>query len=789
MFSNLTFAKKLLISVLSVVLISSIISIFLISSNAYSSAEKSSKEYIDVLANKYAFESKEDLEKALTSVSSLASVIKEMYEKNSYSKELIIDVAKDMLSNADFALAMAVDLDSNILFKDDKSLASKNGHDKDGRFAPYLYKSDSKIVLDGLTTIQEGREWVDVPRQTKKVYVTEPYNYEVNGENVLMVTVSAPIITSDNKFLGATTIDISLNSLVNEIAKIKVFENGYGFLLSDKGTIVGHPNKSLLTKKISNDKNTTQADEIIEAINQNKTYTYEQKSPSTGIYSFYHIEPIELGKSGVKWALGLSMPKEEYLKDANDLQLFSIIIGIVSFIVIAIVILLGTKSLSKNLTIITNGLDSFFQYLNNQNKEHTTIKINSNDEFGQVSKMINENTIKIQKLIEQDNNLIQNVKDIATEVKNGNLKHRITQSTSNQNLEDLKVIFNEMLHAIATSTSDDLNKLEEALSKYQKLDFTYRVKDAKGDTVEGFNDLANIINDMLVENKTNGLTLQESANLLLSNVHTLSQSSNEAAASIEETAAAIEEITSNIAHNNENVLKMAQKANVLQQSANEGETLATQTTSAMDEINTQVTSINEAITVIDQIAFQTNILSLNAAVEAATAGEAGKGFAVVAQEVRNLASRSAEAAKEIKQIVETATIKANDGKTISDKMIEGYKHLNENINSTLELINGISNASKEQRTGISQINDAVNTLDRQTQQNASVANDTKTIANQTHAIADQIVQEANKKEFIGKNNVKAKTIKHTIDSKPQNIEKEEKKQIEQNKEHDEWESF
>ena len=84
----------------------------------------------------------------------------------------------------------------------------------------------------------------------------------------------------------------------------------------------------------------------------------------------------------------------------------------------------------------------------------------------------------------------------------------------------------------------------------------------------------------------------------------------------------------------------------------------------MDEINTQVNAINEAITVIDQIAFQTNILSLNAAVEAATAGEAGKGFAVVAQEVRNLASRSSEAAKEIKELVLNATTKANQGKIL-----------------------------------------------------------------------------------------------------------------------------
>ena len=123
---------------------------------------------------------------------------------------------------------------------------------------------------------------------------------------------------------------------------------------------------------------------------------------------------------------------------------------------------------------------------------------------------------------------------------------------------------------------------------------------------------------------------------------------------------------------------MSNLASQLQISSKNGEVLASKTTQAMDDIDAQVNSINDAITVIDQIAFQTNILSLNAAVEAATAGEAGKGFAVVAQEVRNLASRSAEAAKEIKKIVEMATAKANEGKAIANEMINGYTTLNSN---------------------------------------------------------------------------------------------------------------
>ncbi|RBQ25719.1 methyl-accepting chemotaxis protein, partial [Arcobacter sp. CECT 9188] len=184
------------------------------------------------------------------------------------------------------------------------------------------------------------------------------------------------------------------------------------------------------------------------------------------------------------------------------------------------------------------------------------------------------------------------------------------------------------------------------------------------------------------------------------NVDKLNLSSNEAAASLEETAAALEEITSNIRNNTESIAKMSSISSNVTSSAKDGEVLANKTTVAMDEINVQVNLVNEAISVIDNIAFQTNILSLNAAVEAATAGEAGKGFAVVAQEVRNLASRSAEAAKDIKNIVERATVKANEGKQIASNMIEGYKELNINISQTMDLISDIQNSSKEQLLGI-----------------------------------------------------------------------------------------
>ena len=216
------------------------------------------------------------------------------------------------------------------------------------------------------------------------------------------------------------------------------------------------------------------------------------------------------------------------------------------------------------------------------------------------------------------------------------------------------------------------------------------------------------------------------------------------ASSVEELSASISEITAQTSKNADNASEANNLTNIVKNEAAQGNEQMTRMLVAMEEINESSTNIAKIIKTIDEIAFQTNILALNAAVEAARAGQYGKGFAVVAEEVRNLAARSAKAAKETTDIIETSFDKVNHGTQLANETAEALKEINAGVSKVAVLVNEIAEASTKQNSALQMINQGVLQVSNVVQTNSATAEESAAASVELSAQAD-LLQEAVRK--------------------------------------------
>ncbi|TCM50795.1 methyl-accepting chemotaxis sensory transducer with Cache sensor [Rhizobium sp. PP-F2F-G48] len=224
--------------------------------------------------------------------------------------------------------------------------------------------------------------------------------------------------------------------------------------------------------------------------------------------------------------------------------------------------------------------------------------------------------------------------------------------------------------------------------------------------------------------------VHENADQICDAANNLSRRTEQQAAALEETAAALDEITSTVRNASDGAVEARDMVNATKTSAVKSGDIVRDAVTAMERIEASSTQIGQIIGVIDEIAFQTNLLALNAGVEAARAGEAGRGFAVVAQEVRELAQRSAKAAKEIKSLIHSSANEVEAGVSLVRSTGRALGEIETLVNKVNDRVAAIATAAREQATGLQEVNTAVNSMDQMTQQNAAMVEET-TAASQT----------------------------------------------------------
>ncbi len=336
--------------------------------------------------------------------------------------------------------------------------------------------------------------------------------------------------------------------------------------------------------------------------------------------------------------------------------------------------------------------------------------------------------------------LEKEVDNVVAAATDGDFSHRVDLAGKEGFMRKLAESINQLSVVVDQATGDLAAMLETMaegdLTRRMTTDYQGRF----GELKESANRTADQLTGIVAEVQNTTMEVENAAAEISTGTTDLSDRTEQAASNLEETAAASEQMSANVRNNADHAKNAAQLAASTNQVASRGGQVVEQAVDAMSQIEQSAKRITDIIGVIDEIAFQTNLLALNASVEAARAGEAGKGFAVVAQEVRQLAQRSAQAASDIKILIQDSNSQVQGGVELVNQAGQALSEILDSIGQVTSIVQEISGASQEQASGVQEINGSITSMDQMTQQNSALVEESaasaRTLSDQAKKLAD-----------------------------------------------------